>query len=56
MMVDPVFPQRTAQLRASTTQEIKATAVAGMEIETASGRIRFCILPARPQAADDGGP
>jgi hypothetical protein len=27
MMVDPVFPQRTAQLRASTTQEIKATAV-----------------------------
>jgi hypothetical protein len=41
MMVDHVFPQRTAQLRASTTQNIKATNVVGMEIETASGRIRL---------------
>ncbi|MCZ8269268.1 MAG: pyridoxamine 5'-phosphate oxidase family protein [Beijerinckiaceae bacterium] len=41
MMVDHVFQQRTAQMRASTTQKIKATTVVGMEIETASGRIRL---------------
>jgi nitroimidazol reductase NimA-like FMN-containing flavoprotein (pyridoxamine 5'-phosphate oxidase superfamily) len=40
MMVDRFFPGRTAQLRASTVQEIKATAVVTMEIERASAKIR----------------
>jgi nitroimidazol reductase NimA-like FMN-containing flavoprotein (pyridoxamine 5'-phosphate oxidase superfamily) len=40
MMVDRFFPGRTAQLRASTDQEIKATAVVSMEIERASAKIR----------------
>ena len=40
MMVDRFFPGRTAQLRRSTTQEIKATAVITMEIERASAKIR----------------
>jgi nitroimidazol reductase NimA-like FMN-containing flavoprotein (pyridoxamine 5'-phosphate oxidase superfamily) len=40
MMVDRFFPDRTAQLRQSTTQEIKATAVVVMEIESASAKIR----------------
>jgi nitroimidazol reductase NimA-like FMN-containing flavoprotein (pyridoxamine 5'-phosphate oxidase superfamily) len=40
MMVDRFFPGRTAQLRQSTTQEIKATAVITMEIEQASAKIR----------------
>jgi hypothetical protein len=40
MMVDRFFPNRTAGLRQSTTQEIKATAVVWMEIERASAKIR----------------
>lgn len=40
MMVDRFFPGRTAQLRASTAQEIKATAVVTMAIERASAKIR----------------
>jgi nitroimidazol reductase NimA-like FMN-containing flavoprotein (pyridoxamine 5'-phosphate oxidase superfamily) len=40
MMVDRLFPHRTATLRQSSTQEIKATAVITMEIERASAKIR----------------
>ncbi len=40
MMVDRFFPNRTAGLRASSKQEIKATAVVTMEIERASAKIR----------------
>jgi nitroimidazol reductase NimA-like FMN-containing flavoprotein (pyridoxamine 5'-phosphate oxidase superfamily) len=40
MMVDRFFPHRTAGLRQSTEQEIKATAVIVMEIESASAKIR----------------
>lgn len=40
MMVDRFFPGRTAQLRATTGQEIKATAVVTMEIERAAAKIR----------------
>lgn len=40
MMVDRLFPHRTAGLRQSTTKEIKATAVVWMEIERASAKIR----------------
>jgi len=40
MMVDRLFPQRTAGLRPATTQEIKATAVIAMDIERASAKIR----------------
>lgn len=39
-MVDRFFPARTAGLRASTAQEIKATSVVAMEIERASAKIR----------------
>jgi nitroimidazol reductase NimA-like FMN-containing flavoprotein (pyridoxamine 5'-phosphate oxidase superfamily) len=39
-MVDRLFPARTAGLRQSTAQEIKATAVVAMEIERASVKIR----------------
>ncbi len=39
-MVDRFFPGRTATLRQSTKQEIKATRVIGMEIERASAKIR----------------
>jgi uncharacterized protein len=39
-MVDRFFPERTASLRQSTTQEIKATSVIAMEIEEASAKIR----------------
>jgi uncharacterized protein len=40
MMVDRFFPGRTAQLRASTPQEINATTVVMMDIERASAKIR----------------
>jgi hypothetical protein len=40
MMVDRFFPGRTAQLRASTQQEIDATTVVMMDIERASAKIR----------------
>jgi hypothetical protein len=40
MMVDRFFPARTAQLRASTAQEINATSVVWMDIERASAKIR----------------
>ena len=40
MMVDRLFPERTALLRPATTQEIKATAVIAMDIERASAKIR----------------
>jgi nitroimidazol reductase NimA-like FMN-containing flavoprotein (pyridoxamine 5'-phosphate oxidase superfamily) len=39
-MVDRFFPDRTASLRQSTKQEIKASAVIVMEIEQASAKIR----------------
>ncbi len=40
MMVDRFFPGRTAQLRQSTEQEIKATAVVTMRIDRASAKVR----------------
>jgi nitroimidazol reductase NimA-like FMN-containing flavoprotein (pyridoxamine 5'-phosphate oxidase superfamily) len=40
MMVDRFFPGRTAQLRPSSPQEIKATAAVFMDIERASAKIR----------------
>jgi hypothetical protein len=40
MMVDRFFPGRTAQLRTSSDQEIKATSVVSMQIERASAKIR----------------
>lgn len=40
MMVDRFFPGRTAQLRASTDGEVKATSVVTMEIERASAKVR----------------
>lgn len=40
MMVDRFFPGRTAQLRASSKKEIKATGVVYMDIEKASAKIR----------------
>jgi nitroimidazol reductase NimA-like FMN-containing flavoprotein (pyridoxamine 5'-phosphate oxidase superfamily) len=40
MMVDRFFPGRTAQLRRSEKQEIKATAVIYMDIDKASAKIR----------------
>jgi len=40
MMVDRFFPSRTAQLRATTPQEINATAVVWMDIDRASAKIR----------------
>ncbi len=40
MMVDRLFPGRTAQLRQSSIQEIKATSVVFMDIEKASAKIR----------------
>ncbi len=40
MMVDRLFPDRTAQLRPATDQEIKATSVISMDIEKASAKIR----------------
>src|SRR4029078_1045561 len=39
-MVDRFFPDRTASLRQSTAQEIKATSVISMEIEEASAKVR----------------
>jgi uncharacterized protein len=39
-MVDRFYPGRTATLRESTKQEIKATRVIGMEIEQASAKVR----------------
>ncbi|MHC2335004.1 pyridoxamine 5'-phosphate oxidase family protein [Bradyrhizobium sp. USDA 4454] len=39
-MVDRFFPDRTAGLRASSKQEIKATSFIAMEIEEASAKIR----------------
>lgn len=40
MMVDRLYPQRTAGLRPATPQEIKATSVIAMDIEQASAKIR----------------
>lgn len=40
MMVDRLFPGRTAGLRPSTVQEVKATALVAMEIERASAKVR----------------
>lgn len=40
MMVDRFFPDRTAGLRQSSKQEIKATTVLFMEIERASAKVR----------------
>ncbi|WGS17659.1 MULTISPECIES: pyridoxamine 5'-phosphate oxidase family protein [unclassified Bradyrhizobium] len=39
-MVDRFFPDRTATLRPSSTQEIKATSFIAMEIEEASAKVR----------------
>lgn len=40
MMVDRFFPNRTAGLRPTTAQEVKATAVVYMDIDSASAKIR----------------
>lgn len=40
MMVDRFFPDRTASLRPTTAQELKATSVIWMDIEDASAKIR----------------
>ena len=40
MMVDRLYPQRTAGLRPASAQEIKATSVSAMDIEHASAKIR----------------
>ncbi len=40
MMVDRLYPKRTAGLRPATAQEIKATTVIAMDIERASAKIR----------------
>jgi nitroimidazol reductase NimA-like FMN-containing flavoprotein (pyridoxamine 5'-phosphate oxidase superfamily) len=40
MMVDRLFPGRTAGLRPTTAQELKATSVVWMDIEDASAKIR----------------
>ncbi|WP_395703477.1 pyridoxamine 5'-phosphate oxidase family protein [Aquabacterium sp.] len=40
MMVDRLFPHRSAGLRPSTALELKATAVVTMEIEQASAKVR----------------
>ncbi|MGJ4928988.1 pyridoxamine 5'-phosphate oxidase family protein [Bradyrhizobium sp. HKCCYLS2038] len=40
MMVDRLFPGRTAMLRPTTEQEIKATSVVSMQIDKASAKIR----------------
>ena len=40
MMVDRLYPQRTAGLRPASPQEIKATSVIAMDIEQASAKIR----------------
>ena len=40
MMVDRLFPDRTAGLRPATAHELKATSVVWMEIEEASAKIR----------------
>jgi uncharacterized protein len=40
MMVDRLVPGRTAQMRATTAQEIKGTSVIVMDIEKASAKIR----------------
>jgi len=40
LMVDRLYPQRTAGLRPTTAQEIKATSVIVMDIERASAKIR----------------
>ncbi|UVH55125.1 pyridoxamine 5'-phosphate oxidase family protein [Variovorax paradoxus] len=40
MMVDRLFPGRTASLRKSSRQEIKGTSVIAMDIERASAKIR----------------
>jgi hypothetical protein len=39
-MVDRLYPDRTAGLRQSTAQEIKATSFIAMEIEEASAKVR----------------
>lgn len=39
-MIDRFYPGRTAGLRPSTEQELKATTVVGMEIEEASAKVR----------------
>jgi hypothetical protein len=40
MMVDRLYPPRTAGLRPASAQEIKATSVIAMDIEQASAKIR----------------
>lgn len=40
MMVDRFFPDRTASLRPTTAQELKATSVIWMDIEDASAKVR----------------
>lgn len=39
-MIDRFYPGRAAELRPGTVQELKATMLVGMAIETASGKIR----------------
>jgi nitroimidazol reductase NimA-like FMN-containing flavoprotein (pyridoxamine 5'-phosphate oxidase superfamily) len=48
--IDRFFPGRSATLRAPTQQEIKATTLVEMEIETAAAKIR--ALPVHDEEAD----
>lgn len=52
MMVDRFYPQRTATLRPTTAQELKATAVMAMDIERASAKVRDKGLADDPEDQD----
>lgn len=52
MMVDRLYPQRSATLRPTTALESKATAVVVMEIERASAKIRSKGLADEPEDQD----
>lgn len=54
MMVDRFYPQRTASLRPTTSQEFKATAVMAMDIERAAAKVRSKGLGDDPE--DQGLP
>jgi hypothetical protein len=52
MMVDRLFPDRTAQLRATLPQELNATTLIAMDIERASAKIRASGLQDNDDEAD----
>lgn len=49
MMVDRFYPGRTANLRPTSDQEFKATAVMAMDIERASAKVRTKGLADEPE-------